>query len=360
MALLDKLFTSLNSNKGPTSSRVVGIDVGSSSIKVVEVQERNSVLTLTTYGEIQLGPYDNLGVGQTSILDATKEQSALVDVLRESAVKAKVATFAMPLASSFVTTMTIKAGQKEDISPRVRIEARKYIPVQLSEVTLDWAEIETHSEVSKTARDILLAAIQNDSLKRFNNLMEFVNLKDTPTEIECFSSIRAVYDNDVKNVAVIDLGASYSRLYISNDGLLQRMHRVRAGGKQVTDVLAKEMDSSFQDAEFMKRTINNGDDNYDIVKKAYSSVYDRPLHEFRQVIEEYEARTGEKVKLVYICGSSSLFPGAAKQIKEALGREVILTNPFKKVAYPAFMEDTITELGPTFTTALGAALRQFE
>lgn len=360
MALLDKVFSSLNSNKGPSSSPVVGIDIGSSSIKVVEVQERNSVLTLTTYGEIQLGPYSNLDVGEMAVLDAEKEQSALVDVLRESAVKAKMATFAMPLASSFVTTMTIKADEKEEISSRVRIEARKYIPVQLSEVTLDWAEIETQSEVSKTARDVLLAAIQNDSLKRFTNLMEFVHLKDTPTEIECFSSIRSVYGGDVKNVAVIDLGASYSRLYISNEGLLQRMHRVRAGGKQVTDIVAKEKGMSFADAEYMKRKIKTGDDGYDTVQKAYGSVYDRPLHEFRQVIEEYEARSGEEVKLAYVCGSSSLFPGSKKQIKEALGREVILATPFNKVAYPAFMEDAIRDLGPTFTTALGAALRQFE
>lgn len=360
MALLDKLFSSLSTKSTPTSKRVVGIDVGSSSMKVVEVQERNSVLTLTTYGEIQLAPYDGKHVGETVLLDAKKEQQALVDVLRESAVKAKQAVFAMPLSSSFVTIMTLKADQKEDITPRVRIEARKYIPVQLSEVTLDWAEVETEGSVSKTARDVLLAAIQNDSLARFKELMKFVNLVNPPTEIECFSTIRGLYDSKLVDMAVIDFGATSTKLYIAKQGLLQRMHRVRAGGSHVTTKLAQAQELDFQDAEVLKREITKEDGAYADASRAMRSTYERPLQEFRQVIEEYEARAGNDIKRVYLTGGGALFPSLVALAKDTLSRDVQLASPFNKVAYPAFMEDTMDELGPTFATALGAALRFFE
>src|SRR3989338_5254914 len=148
MASLRKIFSGL-STKASDANRVMGIDIGSSSIKVVEVQERDGVLTLTTYGELQLGPYADTEIGQSVTLDTKKEQQALVDVIRESAVKASSAVFAMPLASSFVTTIHFTADQEEDISSRVRVEARKYIPVPIGEVTLDWAEIESEVEADK-------------------------------------------------------------------------------------------------------------------------------------------------------------------------------------------------------------------
>ncbi len=112
---LGNIFSNLAA-KSTDSKRVVGIDIGSSSIKVVEVQDRSGVLTLTTYGELQLGPYADQAIGQSVTLEQKKEQQALVDVIRESAVKATNAVFAMPLALSFVTTINFKAEKKEDNS----------------------------------------------------------------------------------------------------------------------------------------------------------------------------------------------------------------------------------------------------
>ena len=139
MSALSNIFKGIGSN---SSNNVVGIDVGSSSIKVVELEDKKGVITVTTYGELQLGPYAGKSVGESVNLTAKQEQEALVDVLRESAVSAKDAVFAMPLSSSFVTNVTLQAEPDADLSAMVRIEARKVIPASLSEVALDWAEVE--------------------------------------------------------------------------------------------------------------------------------------------------------------------------------------------------------------------------
>ncbi len=360
-----KAFSSILSafaGKGQARDRVVGIDIGSSSMKVVEVQSRDGVLALTTYGEIQLGPYMNKAIGESTQLDAKQEQQALVDILRESAVKAPNAVFAMPLSSSFVTSIQFDAEPKEDLAPRVRVEARKYIPVPINEVTLDWAEISEDSSGKNTSRErnVLVAAIQNEALNRFKILMQFVNLKEPPTEIECFSSIRAAFSAEEKHVAVIDVGAVSAKLYIAKNGLLQRMHRVRAGGAIATKRIAETLEIPFEEAELLKRTVKSDNERYREVVRAHHSCYERPFVEFKQVMREYEALVGEKFDAVYLAGSGVIFPTIKQLAADSLQYEVRFLNPFTKVSYPAFMEDMITELGPTFHVALGAALRSFE
>lgn len=361
MATFSQIFSNFN-KKAATQSKVVGIDVGSSSIKVVEVEDRKGVLTLTTYGELQLGPYAEGEIGQSVTLDAKKEQQALVDVIRESAVKATQAVFAMPMASSFVTTMNflVTDSEKEDIGSRVRVEARKYIPVPIGEVTLDWAEIESLDKSDEKRRDVLVAAIQNEALNRFKILMQFVNLPEPPTEIECFSALRGVHVSGEDGVAVIDIGAVSTKLYIARQGLLQRIHRVRAGGVIATKRIASALDISFEDAELRKRNASNEDAAFQDIKRAHHSVYERSWQEFRQVIRDYEAQSGHTIKNIYLTGGGSLFPTAVLQIQEVIQKDVVHVNAFEKVAYPAFMEDMMAEIAPTFHVALGAALRSFE
>ncbi|MCA9358264.1 type IV pilus assembly protein PilM [Candidatus Kaiserbacteria bacterium] len=363
MSFITNILSSLQSKDGSGSS-VVGIDVGSASMKVVELEERKGVVTLVTYGEVQLGPYAGKQLGDSVTLDAKQEQEALVDVIRESAVKARNAVFAMPLSSSFVTNVSIDADADADLSSMVRVEARKVIPASLSEVTLDWAEVEVTKKEAENhetdRRNVLIAAIQNSALERFKVLMQFVGIQNPPTEIECFSSIRSLYSSDESDFAIIDIGATSAKLYITRKGLLMRMYRIRAGGAIATKKISETLNINFETAEELKYIADKQASNFTDMKRAHNSSYDRAFREFNQVLREYEQRTGVKISTVYLSGGGALFPGIDAHLKDALSREVILSNPFARVAYPAFMEDTMKEIGPSFTVAVGAALRSFE
>ncbi len=352
-------FQGLSTN---TSNQVVvGIDVGSSSIKVVQLEQQKNTLTLTTYGEIQLGPYAEKDIGQSVVLTAKKEQEALVDVLRESAVIAKNAVFAMPLSSSFVTNTVVDADPKADISALVRVEARKVIPISLSEVTLDWAEMELEEKDKEgIKREVLIAAIQNSALERFKTLMQFVGLSVPPTEIECFSTIRSLHTEENEDMAIIDIGATSTKLYVAKKGLLMRMHRIRVGGATATNRIASVLNIGFEDAEIKKREVDKSDSDYSDIKRAHDTSFDRAFKELSQVLQEYEEQNKIKLKSVYLTGGATLFPGIELVLRDALNRDVVRTNAFAKVSYPAFMQDTVKEIAPSFTVALGAALRAFE
>lgn len=363
MSLVSNILSSIKTDSG-VAAGVIGIDIGSSAMRVVELQERKGVITLVTYGEVQLGPYAGKSIGESVTLEPKREQEALVDVIRESAVKARSAVFAMPLSSSFVTNVSIEADADADLSALVRVEARKVIPASLSEVTLDWAEVEmTKKEIKENEsnhRNVLIAAIQNSALERFKILMQFAGIKQPPTEIECFSTIRSLYNSEESDIAIIDLGAVSAKLYIVRKGLLMRMYRIRAGGTIATKRIAEVLEISFDKAEEMKYLADKDSATFADMKRAHHSSYDRAFREFNQVLREYEQRTGTKISSVYLSGGGASFPGMDLHLKESLNREVVLANPFSKVAYPAFMEDMMREIGPSFTVALGAALRAFE
>jgi type IV pilus assembly protein PilM len=359
---LKEIFASLTADNSRTSN-VVGIDIGSSAIKVVELQEKKGVVTLITYGELQLGPYSKKEIGESVILNANQEQEALVDVIRESAVTAKRAVFAMPLSSSFVTNVIIDAEQNVDLSALVRVEARKVIPASLSEVTLDWAEVDSREDKEKVTtnkRSVLIAAIQNVALDRFKVLMQFAGIEQPPTEIECFSTIRALYTASDTDMAIIDIGATSTKLYLARRGLLLRLHRIRAGGAIATGRIASVLGIDFETAEIKKQNADKKEKDFSDMKRAHDSSYERAFKEFRQVIQEYEINNDIKIPAIYVSGGGAMFPGTDVLLQEALGRPVVRANPFSKVAYPAFMQDTVKEIGPSFSVALGAAIRAFE
>jgi type IV pilus assembly protein PilM len=361
MALaLTKLFSQFKVSSPSHPNRVVGIDFGSSSLKVAEIELRDEVLTLSTYGELQLGPYAGVGLGSGVKLNSEKSVEAIVDILRESGVDTKNSVFALPLAGSFVTVMSLPFNKEEDVSTRVPVEARKYIPVPLTDVTLEWTELPYLGTGEQLTRDILLVAIQNDALSVMRETLKAVQLIDQPLEIELFSTLRAATRQGDTSIAVIDMGASMCKLYVAENGYLRKIHRIPTGGIMATEAIAKVANISFEEAENRKRNYIAQQSVEIDIKPIVTNVFDRPFQEFKRVISMHEARSGTHIDRVVLTGGSSLFHDFSSYAGYVLDREVVLGNPFTKVAYPAFMEDKLKEIGPIFATAVGAALRTFE
>jgi type IV pilus assembly protein PilM len=358
---LGKLFASLQTKKILAPTKVVGIDFGSASVKVVELEKREDGVALTTYGELQLGPYAGNPMGSAVKLSLQKKTEALVDVLRESGVTAKDAVFALPLSDSFITVMSLPIGKDENIAARVHVEARKYIPIPINDVTLEWTEVTQETAgAASLVHDVLLVAIQNQSVADTRTLLDSVGSAAAPAEIELFSCMRAVSGVGDTSLAVMDFGGSVSKLYIAESGVLQRLHRVQSGGTHATQKIATELAIAVEDAENRKRNYSLIDANSANIKSIVEQTGFRALQEFKRVLDQYETRVNRKIERVVITGGVTLFPEFDAFVSYTLSREVSVVNGFKKVASPAFMEDTLQGIAPTFTTALGAALRQFE
>jgi len=339
---LKNVFSSLKNTKTTfTPQKVVGIDFGASSIKVVEVEQRETALALSSYGELQLGPYGEEELGKPVRLEQPKKMEALVDVMRESKIKASSGVLALPLASSFVTVISMAAKDHEDINNRVRVEARKYIPVPINEVTLNWTELERLGDAKTKVREVLIAAVQNETLEWTGGLLEAIQMQSQPNEIELFSTIRSITKTTDEALAVIDLGAKTSKMYISERGLLRRIHRVHAGGLHATEKIASLMKAKFVEAENAKRNYLPNTKHASDVRNGFVTSFERPLQEFRRVLEQYENRKGKQVTRIIVSGGSASFSELPQFASYLFDRDVARANPFTKIAYPAFMEDTL-------------------
>ncbi len=358
MLNLSSLFSSKQKQSVPET--VVGIDFGSSSIKVVELEARKDLLVLKTYGELQLGPYAKSELGNIAQLDQKRKTEALADIMREAGVSASTGVLSLPLSSSFVTIMSLTAKPDEDIEPRVRVESRKYIPIPINDVTLDWTELEPLGTTPNSVREVLIVAVQNDAYGQMTSIMQTVQKMSQPSEIELFSAMRALSQPKDSSIAILDLGAETSKMYIAHEGMLRKIHRVRIGGAQATARIAELTDVSFEIAENMKRNFVAGDPHADDIKKAVISTFERPLQEFKRVLTQHEMKVGSKVGRIIVTGGVASFPELPAFATYMFDRTVEKANPFGKVAYPAFMEDRLTEIGPSFSVAIGVALRPFE
>lgn len=355
-----KLFSGFSQPEVVLPSQVVGIDFGSSSVKVIELKMEEDVIKLATYGELQLGPYANEDLGTAVMLPMEKRIEALVDVLRESKVGAKHGLFTLPLSSSFVTVFSLTAKAGEDIGPRALVEARKYIPVPMSDVVFEWSELPALEGTPEDVHEVLAVAVQKEAQQQLSELKSAVAMGEQPSEIELFSALRGLRKNDDTSIAIIDLGAKTSKLYVSQEGMIRRIHRVFSGGASATAKVASELNVSYEEAENMKRNYTDTDPNAVAIKKAIVTSFERPFQEFKRVLEQHESRVGVPVGRVVITGGSASFNDMQTYASYMLDRKVERANPFAKVAYPAFMEDVLVDIAPTFSVALGAALRGFE
>jgi type IV pilus assembly protein PilM len=166
LSKISSLFTSEISKVQKRT--VVGLDIGSSAIKIVQLNDTKGVPTLETYGELQLGPYENVEIGRTTHLPTGKQVEAFVDIMREASATATNIACAISYNSSFSTIISVATTDTEKIGTMIPVEAKKYVPVPLNEVTLDWFPVSAKSE-SKTTK-VLLAAIHNDALKNTKQL----------------------------------------------------------------------------------------------------------------------------------------------------------------------------------------------
>ena len=341
----------------------VGVDIGTSSIKIVQLREKHGSAILETYGEIALGPYAGAQVGQSTSPPAEKIQTALTDLIREANVTSKVAGISVPLASSLITLITLPTKNQEDLKTMVPIEARKYIPVPVSEVALDWFVI-PEEEIKflgapkesrpQNATDILMVAIHRATLTRLDTIAKGAQLTPKFFEIEPFSFARASYEHGTAPTMMIDLGASSTRVYIIEFGVVAVSHTVNRGGQDITLALAKSKSVPFNEAESLKRT--KGISGEDTGRNALEFVFS----EARRILLTYQRKAGKAVSKVVLVGGGAQMKGLADVTRTYFDAPIVLGQPFERVQAPAFIGDVLKEAGPSFASAVGLALRALE
>jgi type IV pilus assembly protein PilM len=368
---LTKLFETIRRglSQKKSDNSVLGIDIGFSSAKVVQLRKSKGQAVLETYGELYLGPYANKAIGQSATLPPEKMVEALKDLFKAANVTATRAAISIPLRSSLIVLMDIPSLGEKQVNEIVPIEARKYIPVPVSEVMLDWWVIpkkETlaagENEAEPTQKvEVLMVAIHNNVLKQYRELASAAGLDVRTFEIETFSAIRAVFGHDMQATMVLDVGASSAKVTIVDFGIVRASHVINKGGQDITFALSKSTGVSFGRAEEIKRESGIlGETGEKNISGVASPVIEYIFFEANKVISAYQKKYQRAVSKVILTGGGSLLKGLSEVAARNFEVEVVFGNPFGKVEAPAFLENVLRGVGPEFAVAVGLALRELQ
>lgn len=356
MGLFSGLF-----GKKPLPS-VIGVDIGSSSLKVVQLRRDGATAVLETYGELALGPYAGAEVGQATNLPAEKIAETLRDLLKEANITTNNAGISIPFSRTLLTLVELpRRDDPNEQKTVIELEARKYIPVPVSEVQLDWFIVpEPTPEGAPTPQKVkvLLVAVHNDELALLEGVVRGANLAASFFEIEIFSTIRSVVDEPVKPVVVLDIGASATKVYVVEHGVIAVSHNIPQGGQDVTRTIASSQGMPIAKAEALKKA--EGFSNGTIDRRSIELVYARVFAEAQRVVAQFETARSAKVETVILTGGGGVTKELAGYAQSLFSVEVKVADPFGKTQAPAFMRPVLQEIGPEFAVAVGLALRKLE
>lgn len=347
------------------SASVIGVDVGSSSLKVVQLRRDQGVVVLETYGELALGPYAGADVGQATNLSAEKIAETLRDLLREANVTSLDAGMSIPFSRSLLKLVNLPYRENPaEQKTVIELEARKYIPVPVSEVQLDWfivPVVGAENAEKPTSVDVLLVAVHNDELSLLNGVVQGAGLSASFYEIEIFSTIRAVVDEPILPVLVLDIGASATKVYVVEHGVVAFSHNIPEGGQDVTRTIAAANSITIGKAENLKKEHGFGgvkENGYD--KDTIELVFSRIFDEARRASTQYETSAQKKIAGLVLTGGGGVTKELAAYAQKFFSVPVRVADPFAKTEAPAFMRPVLEAIGPEFAVAVGLALRKLE
>jgi len=346
------------------SKNFIGIDIGTSSIKVVELEKGKGKI-LSNYGVLGADyfigkTHQNREQGTLAINESIISH-ALSSILKETGIKSKDAFFAIPDYATFFTTFNLPAMSEAEIPEAVKYEAPRRIPLPLSEVTLDWQLIKGGpSREGRTPLRILLVTVPNELIAQYQKIADSVGLKIVALEAEVFALVRALikYQDKSNVVCLLDIGERSTTINIVAQGILKLSYSFDVSGEDFTNTIAEKLQIEKTKAEIVKR-IYGFTDKKSVIKEIVKPVGKALLEKIKSIFDEVYLEDKERVGKVILAGGGATLAGFAGYLSTELDLPVELANPFLDISYPPTLEEALKKLGSGFTIAVGMALRGF-
>ncbi len=366
---LKEIFSGLGSGK---SSSYVGIDIGSAYIKIAQLKKDKGRILLETYGEVALGPYqkEDGEAGELTNLENEKLVEALRNLIEEANVTAKSSIISVSSSTSLIFILRLPKISQREISGVIQSEARKYIPVPLTEVSLDWwlipeqesYEDENFGSSKKGEVDVLVAAVRNEVVNRYNDVaQELGKFSSTRFEIETFSAVRGSFKHELSPVMLLDCGAAGTRMSIIEHGVVRKFRAVNRGSSYLTSSLSKSLEIDFAEAEKLKREVGLQPNHpkteaYNIINTGVNYIFS----EIQNVIFDFEKEYKKPISKIILTGGGARLPQFKEVLETKYNITTVFADPFSKALSPDFLDGVLQSAGPEFAVAIGLALQGLE
>lgn len=343
----------------------LGVDIGTTSIKIVEISRRGGKPNLTNYGVLE--SYGHLerpnNAIQTSTLKMLDNETVelLKMLLTQLKTRSKNVVASLPAFSAFVTLLEFPSMPDTEMAKAMQFQARQYIPLPISEVALDWIKVgERQDDQGILKQQVLLISVPNDQIAKYKNIFHAAGLNLIALEIESLSVARVLMAGDSTPTAIVDIGARSTNIAIVDKGNLKMNAQTDFAGGSLTQAVASGLNISNRRAEELKKRqglLGTGGESE--LSTIMLPFVDAILNEVRRAKSTYESGAGGTIERIMLTGGGANLLGLEKYAEGQLGVPVVKGASFAKIGYPSSLEPIIPTIGPVFAVALGLGVRQF-
>ena len=345
-----------------SAKSIVGLDIGSSCIKAIELKRTRGDIQVSHLG---VEPLASDIVVDSMIVDSGSVSSAISKIFGERGIKSRQVATSVSGHSVIVKKISVSAMSESELAESINTEAAQHIPFDITDVSVDFDIL--NPEDTGSQMDVLLVAVKKDKILNYTNVLSLAGKSAAVVDIDVFA-LQNCYEYNYQpfpdsTVALLNLGASVMNINIVKGVTPLFTRDVSIGGNQYTDSLQKELDLSFDDAESLKLGRKVGTVSEDAKLPILHQVTEIIVLEIQKTFDFFRATAvGEHIEKIYIAGGSCKVPGLLEALRQEFSLAVEVLNPFQRIL-PSVdaVENEIIDRNPgQLAVAVGLALRSFD
>lgn len=336
---------------------IIGLDIGSHSIKLVEIVRRKQEAVLLAAGSLPTPPK---ALSSATPEDIEGVAGVVKKLWKDTGAKSKNVNIALPESQVFTRVIEVPELSPRELTSAIKWEAEQYIPMPLDQVTVDFTILQTAKETGTNKMEVLLVASPKTLVEKYVTILEYADLIPMAVETEIIAAARALVRSavGVRTVMVVSLGAQTTDLAIARNGVLAFTRSISAGGEALSRAVAQSFGFEISQAEEFKKTYGLEKDKLEgKIVAAVGPIMDTILAEMKRAIAFYQEKYKEEsLGVVILSGGTARVPGMVVYMAENLGIEVQLANPWLGLTRDGRFRVLDSE-GPVFSVAVGLAFR---
>jgi len=335
----------------------VGLDIGSKTIKIVELAKEAGGYKLRGSGVI--GYAGNPPEHCQDDKELSQLAAAIKKLHKEANISSKEVAVALPEPQVFTRAVKFPPLNDQEVASAVKWEAEQYIPIPISEAIVQHQILERRESSTPPEVLVLLIAAPKILVEKYISVVEMAGLNAIAVETELMSLVRALAPPD-QTVLLVDFGARSTDIAISKNGQLAFTRSIPTAGEAFTRAVAQSLGVQLVQAEEYKRAYGFSESQLEgKIKGALDPVFSIVNEEIKKSIHFYQSEEkGETPKSILVSGGSSGLPEMIGAMTRSLNMEVVIGNPFSKVLVAPEVAKTVAPYAPLYPIAVGLAMRK--
>lgn len=342
----------------------LGLDIGSSSIKLCLLKGTKRGIQLQNFDYAQLPPET---IVDGSLLNSSVVADAINELLARNKIKIKETALSVSGNTVIIRKITLPLMTQEELEESIQWEAEQYIPFDIKEVYIGFEVLAPRTEQGQM--DVVLVAARREMIDDYTNVCIDVGLKPFVMDVDAFAMQNAYEANygfhENETVVLLDVGNNVVTMNVVTDGLTMFTRDLSLGGSDITEEIQKQLNITYQEAELYKMGGSPGARTDEVlpqeVEKIIGEKAEDIANEIQRSLDFYSATAADnRIDKIIVSGGTAAIPSLVRTIERISGVQAELMNPFRRIAYDErqFTSARIQKLAPIATIAMGLALRR--